>query len=327
MNANKRNFYTDFDGGLAYLFAIVVPIIVGMILNLIFSPIAAAKGLESFTQSPLLYSLYILFVNGSLLGVFFVYNKVAKTNFVRAGLIKFKFGWVNLIMSIVVAIVTLFGSLYLINYLTYLMKQIGYNPDGSLPLPLTNAGWLVLNLLLLAVLPAICEELVFRGIVFNGLRKFGNVAAIFISALFFALAHGSAMQFFYQFALGLVLAAVVYKTGSIVASMVTHFVNNATVVVYNYIAVRQGISETEVFTPNLIAISFLVAILAGLVLWLILRGVKERKGKTEEISANETYNVVNSQQNKKFSSKASTLFFFLGLGISVLVWCLGTFLG
>ena len=85
--------------------------------------------------------------------------------------------------------------------------------------------------------------------------------------------------------------------------------------------------QTEVFTPNLIAISFLVAILAGLVLWLILRGVSERKGKTEEISANETYNVVNSGLNKKFSSKASTLFFFLGLGISVLIWCLGTFLG
>lgn len=327
MNENKRSFYTDLDGGLGYLFAIVIPLVVGMILSLIFSPIAAAQGLESFTQSPLLYSLYMLFVNGSLLGVFFVYNKVSKTNHVRAGLIKFKFGWVNLIMAIVVAVVTLFGSLYLINYLTYLMKQIGYNPDSSLPLPLSNGGWLVLNLFLLAVLPAICEELVFRGIVFNGLRKFGNVAAVFISALLFALAHGSAMQFFYQFALGLVLAAVVLKTGSVVASMVTHFVNNATVVVYNYIAVQQGLSETEAFTPNLIAISFLVAILAGVVLWLIFRGVKERKGKSEEISANETYDVVNSQQNKKFSSRASILFFCLGLGISVLVWCLGTFLG
>ena len=78
MNENKRNFYTDFDGGLAYLFAIVVPIIVGMILNLIFSPIAAAKGLESFTQSPLLYSLYILFVNSSLLGVFLFITRLQK---------------------------------------------------------------------------------------------------------------------------------------------------------------------------------------------------------------------------------------------------------
>ena len=50
--------------------------------------------------------------------------------------------------------------------------------------------------------------------------------------------------------------------------------------------------------------------------------------KTNPFSlSNETYNVVNSGLNKKFSSKASTLFFFLGLGISVLIWCLGTFLG
>lgn len=326
MNENKRNFYTDLDGGLGYLFVIVVPILIGFILSMIFSPIASAQGLESFSQSPLLYSIYLIIVNGSLLGVFFVYNKVTKTNYVRAGLIKFKFGWVNLIVSIVVALITLFGSLYLVNYLSSLMEMIGYNPDSSLPLPLSNGWWLVLNLFLLAVVPAVCEELVFRGIVFNGLRKFGKVGSIFLSALLFALAHGSAMQFIYQFILGLVLAAVVLKTGSIVASMVTHFVNNATVVVYNYIILNMGLSEAQTFTPLVIVLSFLVAILAGVVVWLILRGVKERKLEGEETSANETYIEVYSQTNKKFSSKTSILFFCLGLGLSIVIWCLGTFI-
>lgn len=326
MNKEKRNFYTDFDGGLGYLIVIAVPILIGLILSMIFTPIAASQGLESFAESPLLYSFYLVIVNGSLLGVFFLYNKVTRTNYVRAGLIKFKFGWVNLIVSIVVALITLFGSLYLVNYLSSLMEMIGYNPDSSLPLPLSNGWWLVLNLFLLAVVPAICEELVFRGIVFNGLRKFGKVGSIFISALLFALAHGSAMQFFYQFILGLVLAAVVLKTGSIVASMVTHFVNNATVVVYNYVVLNMGLAETQTFTPLVIVLSFLVAILAGVVVWLILRGVKERKGENEEISPNETYNQIYSQTDRKFSSKASILMFFLGLGLSVLIWCLGTFI-
>ena len=197
-----------------FLLTLVVPVVVGLIATIFLNLIANAFDLMNFSQSPALYCIYMLIVNGSFVGLFFVYNRVTKTDFVKASLLKPKFGLLNAILCIIIAPIMLFGSMYLINYLMSLLQGIGYNPDTSLPLPLSNAGWLILNILILAVLPAICEELLYRGVIFNGLRKFGSVGAVLISALFFALAHGSAMQFFYQLILGVVLALIVLKTGS-----------------------------------------------------------------------------------------------------------------
>ena len=324
-NNNKRNLYNDGDSGKLYLFALVIPLVFGFILSLILNMIAVGLGLSAFTQSPALYSIYLLLVNGSLLAVYFVYNKITKTNYVNASLLKPKFSWKNLVFSILIALITLFGSLYLIKYITYLMETIGYNPDSSLPLPLSNAGWLVLNILILALAPAICEELIYRGVVFNGLRKFGKVGAIFISALLFALAHGSAMQFFYQFILGLVLAWIVVKTGSIVYSMVVHFVNNAIVVIDNYITIHTGFLEETKFTPLIIAIAFVAAAVAGGLLWLILHFTKEKK-KENQISYNQIYNETYTKENRKFSSSSSILFFVLSLVVAVGLWAAGTFM-
>ena len=151
----KRNQYNDLDSGLGYFLALVTPIIVGLFLTIIFGLIANSYGLINFTESPVLYSFYLVFVSLSFLGVFFVYNKIVKVDFKKASLFKFKFGWKNLVICVIIAFVTLFGFNSLINYLFYLLELIGYTPDASLPLPLTNGWWLTLNLLILAIIPAI----------------------------------------------------------------------------------------------------------------------------------------------------------------------------
>ena len=282
----QRNLYTSENSGTMFLLTLVVPVVVGLVATIFLNLIANAFDLINFSQSPALYSIYMLIVNGSFVGLFFVYNRVTKTDYVKASLLKPKFGLLNAILCIIIAPIMLFGSMYLINYLMSLLQGIGYNPDTSLPLPLSNAGWLILNILILAVLPAICEELLYRGVIFNGLRKFGSVGAVLISALFFALAHGSAMQFFYQLILGVVLAVIVLKTGSIFASSLVHFLNNAIVVIYNYIVLNTGGEAEVVFEPWLIAVSFVAAVVGGLLIWFIFRFMKEKK-KEDEKTQNE----------------------------------------
>ena len=308
----QRNLYTDEDSGTMFLLTLVVPVVVGLVVTIFLNLIANAFDLMNFSQSPALYCIYMLIVNGSFVGLFFVYNRVTKTDYVKASLLKPKFGLLNAILCIIIAPIMLFGSMYLINYLMSLLQGIGYNPDTSLPLPLSNAGWLILNILILAVLPAICEELLYRGVIFNGLRKFGSVGAVLISALFFALAHGSAMQFFYQLILGVVLAVIVLKTGSIFASSLVHFLNNAIVVIYN--------------EPWLIAVSFVAAVVGGLLIWFIFRFMKEKK-KEDEKTQNEIYKEVNAAGDKKFSSSRSILMFSTSLILAVVIWCVGTFMG
>ena len=67
-------------------------------------------------------------------------------------------------------------------------------------------------IVLFAILPAICEELIFRGVIFNGLRKnFSDTFAVIFSALLFALMHSSVMQLAYPFIMGIIFAIIVQQ--------------------------------------------------------------------------------------------------------------------
>ena len=78
-----------------------------------------------------------------------------------------------------------------------------------------------------AVLPAITEEFVFRGIVLGEYGRKGLGLAAVVSAVMFAMSHFSLVRFPVYFFAGLVLACVAYVTRSVLASMVIHAVYNA----------------------------------------------------------------------------------------------------
>lgn len=78
-----------------------------------------------------------------------------------------------------------------------------------------------------AVMPAIGEELLFRGFVFGTLREKGRPwIAVLVTTLIFAAYHMSLIKMFTIGIVGFGLTFVVYKTGSIAASMCVHFCNN-----------------------------------------------------------------------------------------------------
>ena len=93
---------------------------------------------------------------------------------------------------------------------------------GHRPLPIV--------LLFVALTPAICEELFFRGIVFAGLRRHGAWMAVLVSALLFALLHGSVYRLLPTLFLGAVLGWVRLVSRSIVPGMVVHALNNGVAV-------------------------------------------------------------------------------------------------
>lgn len=97
--------------------------------------------------------------------------------------------------------------------------------DGA-PLPLV--------LLVMAVTPALCEEILFRGMVFSGLQRMGPAVAIGVSSLLFGLAHGSLYRLLPTAFLGLGLGYARYCTGSIAPSMVIHALNNGIAVTFLY---------------------------------------------------------------------------------------------
>jgi membrane protease YdiL (CAAX protease family) len=95
-----------------------------------------------------------------------------------------------------------------------------------------NPGLLAGLVLLACVLAPIVEELIFRGFFFNAALRFAPpLVAAALSAVLFGLAHFEPSALFPLACGGFVLALVYYRTGSLVSSMISHALFNATNVV------------------------------------------------------------------------------------------------
>jgi sodium transport system permease protein len=88
------------------------------------------------------------------------------------------------------------------------------------------------TLLLLAALPAVCEELAFRGFVLSGLRHLGNKWwAIGLSAVFFGFTHSVIQQSLAATVVGFVLGYIAVQTGSLIPCILFHMTYNGLMLV------------------------------------------------------------------------------------------------
>ena len=140
-------------------------------------------------------------------------------------------------------------------------------------------GGLLLNLLVIALIPAVGEEMTFRGVLQQGLtRKMNPHVAIVLSAAIFSFIHFQFYGFLPRMFLGLLLGYMFYITGSLWTSITMHFVNNGTAVVLYYLNNKGIISiDPEHFGasqyPWLITISFVVTVsLIGWSWWNVKYG-------------------------------------------------------
>lgn len=91
---------------------------------------------------------------------------------------------------------------------------------------INNSSWILLFVEIVIIAP-IFEEIIFRGIILNGmLKKYSSKKAIIVSSLIFGLIHGNLPQGLNAFVLGLVIATVYYYTRSLYISMFMHAANN-----------------------------------------------------------------------------------------------------
>ena len=96
-------------------------------------------------------------------------------------------------------------------------------------------GVFLLTLLKSALLAPVLEELFFRGYLLHAMKRFGEPRAAAVSALCFALVHlgGTPCAWVMYAAMGLLLAALTLRTGSLLAPMLVHAVYNLTLVLLN----------------------------------------------------------------------------------------------
>jgi len=140
---------------------------------------------------------------------------------------------------------------------------------------LTDLGGLPLVLICLALVPAVCEEILCRSLLLAGFRRsLGPVWAIALTAFLFAALHMSPWRFAPQMALGALLAVITLRSGSLVPAILIHAGHNGLLVAAAVLADQE---QWKAYRPwleqhlNVVVMSgAMIAILAGSWGWRLI---------------------------------------------------------
>lgn len=154
------------------------------------------------------------------------------------------------------------------------------NTIGSYMAELITGYPFTVAFFVIAVVPALCEEWIFRGILYDGYKRSSAVATTVLTALLFGLMHMNWNQFFYAFFVGLVFAVINEVTGSILPSVLMHLYMNGRSVVLLYLteevtkgqaaAVTELVAESGGFFIRQLLPGTIFAFVGGSVLFVLL---------------------------------------------------------
>ena len=137
-----------------------------------------------------------------------------------------------------VAVVMWVGLFLLVNGVTQLLMPLSTEHQEvaqELGQVLHHPHFLM-NIMVVAFIPAVCEEIIFRGIIFRGLaNQYTPKIGLILSSIFFGMLHLDFIRMVPTTLLGLGMGYVVYRSGSLLLAIWIHFLNNAFIVGVNHL--------------------------------------------------------------------------------------------
>lgn len=201
-----------------------------------------------------------------------------------------------------IVVLIMFLSLFVAGSLGYLNKSIplpadlktkfdaaekSYADQVEMMINLKSFGGYIFSLIMMAFLPAVCEETLFRG----GLQNFLSRAtkspwlAIIVVSILFSIVHFSFYGFLPRMFLGIMLGLIFYYTGNIWLSITAHFLNNALAVTVAYVVAQQGKSVKEAMSQDVQ--TYYWGFLAIPVLILLLSALRKNRNRNTTIHPHE----------------------------------------
>lgn len=341
----EKNSFTVLDAFRFFFFLIIVTFAVSFVFEIMLVMIAGAKGmtfeeisLNETTQviscmvSPIVFIIYYI-----------VYAKIRNFSFKRPFSDGQRISLLPISVAIVLAIIAIFLFTPFMKLIEYGFMQGGYYPDNSIPLEekmKASGKFFFLGLFVYALLPAVAEEIIFRGVIQKSLQsRYNGFVAISISTILFALMHGSLQQTVYQLIMGIMLGYVACVGGSILYSIILHFLNNAFVLLFGCFDIVSYLSE-EVYYYNIYSMIFPICIfllglgLAGILFWVLkylrtknffrIEPKKKKKSKKEEPQPVKKLGIAELWKNLTHLEK---IFAIAGFAIILLIWIINTISG
>ncbi|MDO5715610.1 MAG: type II CAAX endopeptidase family protein [Tissierellia bacterium] len=146
-------------------------------------------------------------------------------------------------------------------------------------------------LIFMCIIPAICEEVFFRGALMNSYSIYGNRFAIIMSSMVFALFHFDIQNFIAPLLLGILFANVIDMTGSIYAAMIAHLTNNVVAVisarylndtVFMYLRQTNLAKQIGSLQLSVIILLSFISILSVFLMNFIIKLIKKDRSKGKE---------------------------------------------
>lgn len=147
----------------------------------------------------------------------------------------------------------------------------------------SNIAEMLFVIFIVSVVPAICEELFFRGFVFRSFElKYKKITAAILTGIFFSLYHFNPYGMIGLFALGVYFGIAAYVSNSIFVPVILHFLNNLTAVIFYFIYGSDELVSNKVPPPDDITFH-LVSFISLLILFVtfvyyVMKYSKNRKG-------------------------------------------------
>lgn len=276
-NFSNKNTYNLIDAFKCFLFLIIVTVGVSVVLQIIMAIVATStkQTLEQVSSSDTFIILTHILSPLVFIIYYFVFNAIKKVDNKYALSDGQKVSLLPISISMVLAVICIFLFTPFMNLIDYFFSRFGYVPDNTIPLSekmASGGGYFGLGVLIYCLLPAIAEELIFRGIIQKSLStKLNGVATIILTTIMFTLMHGSLQQTVYQMLVGIMLSYLVCVGGSIIYSIILHFLNNFFVLLFSTFDIVGYLSGENTIYYNIFSKIFpFLLFLLGLVLVAIL---------------------------------------------------------
>jgi len=342
MGKVKKEFnnYTVLDAFKVFFYLAITVGVVSLLLQLVLLIALGGEGSNAFIETETFDIISYMVTPTIFIIFYFVYNKIHKVRNINALGDGQKISLLPISVAIVLSIIAIFLFTPFMNLIDFFFSNGGFTPDDTIPLQEKMAGswsYFFLGVFIFAFLPAIAEELIFRGIIQKSLNtRFSGFATILLTTVMFVLMHGSLQQTVYQFIMGILLSYVSLVGGCILYSFLLHFLNNVLVLIFSCFDIVSYLSADETFYYNFFSMlfSFLIfllgVVLVAILFWVLkyLRNknffrFETKKAKKERLAQvpEEKIGISQVWKNLKYNEKMYMVFGFVLLGI---IWLINT---
>lgn len=274
--------------------------------------------------SGMLITQIALFLFPSLIAIKFSNQNFKNT--LRLNKVSFQ----NLILSALIMLFSL-PFVFLVNFIYLFIIQYNLDTPALPDIPIAqNNPELFLLIAIIGILPAISEEVLFRGYILKNFEPLGAKNAIILSTILFSLMHIRFIRFPATFILGLIITFAVYKTNSLYTGIFMHFINNTFATIMLFLLTKMSnfssqleaepsatstletLEQSEQALIMLFSLFFFALILtmSGLILYFLIRKLLKNTSSIQ----------IQKKEKSSYVSKKNLVYLIPGLSlISIIV--------